>query len=128
MKVVKKRYTILAKPKEVWDALVNPKTIEKWGGGPAVMSPEVDFDFSLWGGDVYGKNLEVEKERKLVQEWYGGEWDRPSTVTFSLNADDHCTEIILEQTDVPENEIDDVDAGWDDYYLGSIKRLLERKS
>ena len=125
---IKQRYTILAEPEKVWDALVNPEIIEKWGGGPAVMSEDVGSEFSLWGGDIYGRNIEVEKGIKLVQEWYGGEWDSPSLVTFKLSADDHCTEIILEQKDVPEGEMKDIDAGWHDYYLGPIKRLLERKA
>jgi activator of HSP90 ATPase len=128
MKVIKQRYRILAKPQKVWDALVNPKTIEQWGGGPAVMSTDVGFDFSLWGGDVYGKNKEVQREKKLVQEWYRGEWDHPSTVTFEIHADAHCTEIILEQKDVPEDEIEDIDTDWRESYLGPLKRLVERKS
>jgi len=127
-KIIKKRYIISAKKDKVWDALVNPDTIKKWGAGPAVMSSVVGFDFSLWGGDVYGKNLEVDEGKKLVQEWYGGEWDNPSIVAFDLHADDHTTEVILEHKGVPDEEIEDIDAGWDDYYLGPIKNLLERKN
>jgi activator of HSP90 ATPase len=126
MKFIEQRYTIQTSPEKVWDALVNPETIKKWGGGPVVMSDKAGTEFSLWGGDVYGKNLEVDKNKKLVQEWYGGEWAYPSTVTFSLSADGHCTEVILVQKDVPENEIKDINEGWRDYYMEPIKKLLEK--
>jgi len=128
MDVIIQRYTVLAKPDKVWDALVNPKTIEKWGGGPAVMKDKVGFDFSLWGGDIYGKNIEIENEKKLVQEWYSGEWSRPSVVTITLNADGHCTEIVLEHKDVPAEEMKEISEGWKDFYFEPIKKLLEEKS
>ena len=128
MDVIIQRYRIIAKSDKVWDALVNPKTIEKWGGGPAVMEDKIGFEFSLWGGDVYGKNIEVERYKKLVQEWYGGEWNRPSIVTISLNADGHCTEVLLEQKDIPLEEIKEINEGWRDYYFEPLKKLLEEKS
>ena len=129
MKIIEQRYLIKAKPDKVWDALTNPETIQKWGGGPARMSDKVGFEFSLWGGDIYGKNLEVDNpqtgERKLVQEWYSGEWEIPSIVTFKLNFDGRETEVILVHKDVPKKEIKDIDEGWRDYYMGPIKRILE---
>ncbi len=68
--------------KDVWDAFVDPKKIAEWGGGPAKMRGEVHFKFSLWGGDIHGTNKEVKKEKKLVQEWYAGNWPKPSIVSF----------------------------------------------
>ncbi len=127
--MIKQRYLIKAAQDKVWSALVNPETIEKWGGGPAKMKGEVGFEFSLWGGDIWGKNLEVVNlnngEKKLVQEWYGGEWEVPSIVTFKLNASNGYTEIILEHKGYPKEEKEDLAAGWNDYYLGAIKKLLE---
>lgn len=127
--MIKQRYLIKATQDKVWSALVNPETIEKWGGGPAKMKGEVGFSFSLWGGDVWGKNLEVVNpesgEKKLVQEWYGGEWEVASIVTFKLNASNGYTEIILEHKGYPKEEKEDLAAGWNDYYLGAIKKLLE---
>ena len=130
MKIIEQRYLIHATPEKVWDALTNPRTIEMWGAGPAKMSAEVGFEFSLWGGEVYGRNVKVanpEKgEKKLVQEWYGGEWEYPSIVTFIINADDHSTEVILKHKDLPEDEVKSFAEGWKDFYMGPIKKLLER--
>lgn len=128
--MIKQRYLVKADLEKVWDALVNPKVIEQWGAGPAVMKSEVGFKFSLWGGDVWGKNLEVVIPKngtgRLVQEWYGGEWETPSIVTFKLNENNGSTEIILDHKGVPKSEVKDISAGWNDYYIGQIKKLLEK--
>lgn len=129
MKKIEQRYLINSPIEKVWEALVNPKIIEIWSKSPAVMNDEVGSDFSLWGGEIYGKNLEVinpEKgEKKLVQEWYGGDWEKPSLVKFKINFDGEKTELILEHTDIPDEEVDEFAEGWKDYYLGAVKKYLE---
>jgi activator of HSP90 ATPase len=126
MKTIKKLYKIAANRDQVWEALVNPEIIDKWGGGPAKMESKIGFQFQLWGGDIYGKNIEVEKEKKLVQEWFGGNWQKPSIVTFTLKSEDKNTILELEQVNVPDEEADDVDQGWDEYYLNPMKKMLEK--
>lgn len=128
MKSIKQTYYINASIGEVWGALTNPDKINRWGGGPAKMSGELGFEFSLWGGDVYGKNIEVVHGSKLVQEWFGGVWDKPSIATFILSSKENETVINFTQTDVPDEEYKDIEQGWKDYYLGPIKDYLENKS
>ncbi len=127
MKSIKQTYTIHATVEEVWKALTDPKVIDKWGGGPAEMSREEGFEFSLWGGDVWGKNIEVIPNRKLVQEWFGGKWDKPSIATFALSPKGEQTIIDFANFDVPDAEFSDIEKGWRDYYLGPIKEYLENK-
>lgn len=128
MKTIKQTYRINAPVEKVWQALTDPKIIDKWGGGPAKMSDKVGFEFSLWGGDIHGKNTEVNANKKLVQEWFGGKWDKPSIATFSLSSNKDQTKIELTQIDVPDGEFSDIEQGWKDYYLGSLKDLLEKSS
>ena len=88
MKTLKQTYLIDVSVEEVWRALVDPKIIDKWGGGPAKMEGKTGFEFSLWGGSIWGKNIKVLENEKLVQEWFSEEentWDKPSTVTFMLS-------------------------------------------
>lgn len=110
----------------MWKALVDPKIIDRWGGGPSEMSSEIGFQFKLWDGDIYGENIEVVPQKKLVQEWISGDWPRPSVVTFNLKSQDNETILILEQLDIPDDDIADIDQGWDDYYLGPMKEMLEK--
>ena len=111
---------------KVWQALVDPKIIEKWSGINSKMSGEVGEKFELWGGDIHGTNTEVIENKKLVQDWYGGKWDNSSKVTFLLIGKNSETHVELIHKDIPDNEADDIEDGWKRYYLGEIKKLLEK--
>ena len=128
MKAIRQTYKINAPIEEVWRALVDPKYINAWGGGPSEMSEKTGFEFSLWGGDIFGKNIEVVPAKLVVQEWFGGKWDKPSIAKFELSSKDGETIIEFSQTDVPDAEFSDIEQGWRDYYLGPLKDYLEKRS
>lgn len=125
MKSFKQTYLINASVAKVWDALVNPKIIDRWGAGPAKMSEKENFEFSLWDGDIYGTNKMVVTNKKLVQEWFGGKWDKPSQVTFELSEKNGKTEVVLTHKDIPDIEFEDIKKGWTDYYMIPLKELVE---
>ena len=128
MKVIKKEYHIWVPQERVWDALTDPKIIEKWGAGKAKMSDKKGEKFSLWDGEIHGTNLQVVPQKKLVQEWYSS--DDPDTatkVTFTLTHKDGCTALYLKHEGVHEKNYNSIAKGWDEYYLGEIKKLLEKK-
>lgn len=116
---------ITADPEEVFTALTNPFQIEIWSGYPAEMKAEEGFVFSLWEGDICGVNLEVKPNRLLVQEWFFGEIAEPSIVTLKLKKVDGATRVELEHTNIPEEVFEEIVEGWKEYYLGSIKGMLE---
>ena len=126
MNVLKQEYKIKAPLEAVWKALIDPKIINSWGGGPAKMNEINGFEFSLWGGDIHGKNTKVVRMRELEQDWYGGDWDKPSKLKFELSEKDGTTTVMLTQTAIPEEEFKDISDGWKQYYLGEIKKLLEK--
>lgn len=125
MKTIKQKYHIEAPVDKVWKSLIEPAEIDGWGGGPAVMDDKVGAEFKLWDGDIHGKNIEVTPSKKLVQEWFGGEWDEPSIVTFKLSEKDGETDLELLQTDVPDAEAKEIEDGWREYYLGPLKEYVE---
>ena len=125
-KTIKKVYKISATVDMVWQALVNPAVINEWGGGPSKMDSKIGTDFEFWNGDIYGRNIEVVSKSKLVQEWFSGDWPKPSIVTFTLKNDNSDTILELEQVDVPDDEFEDIESGWDDYYIGPMKQMLEK--
>ncbi len=126
VKIIKQVYLIDAPIEKVWDALVNPKIIEMWSGVSAKMSDKEEAEFELWGGDMHGTNTKVVRNRLLEQDWYGGDWDEPSKVRFELSEKDDQTKVVLTHAGVPEDEVNDFSDGWNRYYLGEIKKLLER--
>lgn len=125
MKSLKQEYKINASLESVWDALVNPKTIKKWGGGPAKMSDKKGSEFSLWGGDIHGTNTKVIKQKLLAQDWMAGKWDEYSQVEFKLSFKNGVTKVVLTQKNIPPHEFSEIADGWVTYYVGEIKKLLE---
>jgi len=128
VKTLKQTYLIKVPIDKVWQALVDANIIDKWGGGPAKMDALVGTKFSLWGGSVWGKNLEVVARKKLVQDWYSEEepkWRKPSKATFTLQSESGSTRLELLHENVPDENAKAIDQGWKDYYLGPLKNYLE---
>jgi len=127
MKTIKQTYSMKATAKAIFDALTNPEVIEVWSGTPAEMNKIEGEKFSLWGGEIHGTNLEFVENKKIVQEWYGGKWDKPSKVTFTLTEENDETTVELLHEDVPDNSHGSIDDGWRTYYLGPMKEMFAGK-
>lgn len=123
-----KFYTLIeAEPEEIFLALVNPFTINLWSDAKAVMDDKEGTEFSLWNGDITGKNLKVVKDKELVQEWYFDDLKEPSIVTIRLHADKKGCNVELRHTNIPEDAFENIDEGWREYYIGAIKRFFEEE-
>ena len=125
MKEFKKYYKIQASVQDVYNAIVNPNMIELWSGDDAIMDDQVGTEFSLYEGNITGKNLEIEKEKKIVQQWYFGEQEEPSIVTIKLHADKDATSVEIRHTNIPDDAYETIVEGWSEAYIEPIMDLLE---
>ena len=125
MKDFKKYYILSATPEEVFAALTNPATIQLWSGDPAIMSTEPGSEFSLWEGNIEGKNIEFEKDKKIVQQWYFGEQEEDSIVTIKLFPDRNKTSLELRHTNIPDDDYENIVDGWNNVYFGSLIEFYE---
>ena len=125
MKDFKKYYILSATPEEVFAALTNPATIQLWSGDPAIMSTEPGSEFSLWEGNIEGKNIEFEKDKKIVQQWYFGDQEQESIVTIKLFPDRNKTSLELKHTNIPDDDYDNIVDGWNNVYIGSLIEFYE---
>src|ERR1051326_5589293 len=118
MATIKQSYEMKATPAQVFKALTDPKIIKKWSGAPAKMSARKGANFEIWGGDMFGKNLDVLKNKKLVQEWNTKTFS--SKVTFTLKAKGKSTVVDLLHEEVPTASKKNYSDGWKQYYLGAM--------
>ncbi|MBF8962969.1 SRPBCC domain-containing protein [Pontibacter sp. FD36] len=125
MKDYKKYFIIPAAPEEVYVALTNPSTIQLWTGDPAEMSTEPGSEFSLFEGNIVGKNLEFEEGKMIVQEWYFGEQTDKSIVTIKLHPHKHGTSAELRHLNIPDEDYDDIVEGWNEAYFGALIEFYE---
>jgi activator of HSP90 ATPase len=124
MKTFKKTFKIYAEPSDVYSALTNPFTIELWSGYPAVMSNEPGSEFSLWEGDITGKNLEFSQDKKVVQQWYFGDQQEKSIVTIDIKPDNENSLVTVEHTNIPDDEFDNITEGWKDFYMSAVNNFF----
>ena len=124
MNVISQTYLMKAKPSEVFAALTDPQIIQKWSGAPAQMDDKVGTKFALFGGQIHGTNLESVPNQKLVQAWKAGDWEKPSTVTFTLVPAPEGTKVELQHAGVPEAAQAHISEGWDTNYLGKMRKMF----
>lgn len=125
MKDFKKYYTIPAPTEEVYLALTIPLSIKLWSGAEAEMSTEAGSEFSLFDGDIEGKNLEFVENKKIVQQWYFEGQDEPSIVTIKIHEVQKGTSIELLHTNIPDEVYDEFTDGWNTSYFGELIEFFQ---
>lgn len=124
MKDFKKYFKLEASPADLYNALTNPTMIEIWTGETAVMCTEPGSEFSLWDGEIVGRNIEFVKDQKIVQSWFfGGESD--SIVTIKLHPDKQGTNVEVHQTNIPDEAYENIAEGWESDYIGGLRELFD---
>ncbi len=124
MKDFKRYFKLNASPADIYNALTNPTMIEIWTGEAAIMSTEPESDFSLWDGEIVGRNLEFVPDHKIVQCWYFGE-ESDSIVTIKLHPDKQGTNVEVHQSNIPDDAYENISEGWESDYFGSLQELFD---
>ncbi len=125
MKTFKKYITLPAPPEEVYLALTKEQSIQLWTGATVVFTEQPDTEFSLWDGDIVGKNLAFDYGKKIVQQWYFGEENEASIVTIKLHEAKKGTSLEFVQTNIPEEDYADFSEGIIHHYLGGLEDFFE---
>jgi activator of HSP90 ATPase len=125
MKAIRQKHHIQAPVDEVYTALTNPFTIELWTGFSAVMNAQPDTEFSLFDGDIVGRNIEFLENKLIRQQWYYEGESVESVVTLILKPEKLNTVIELTQTNVPDEVYDEMVNGWKTMYFKSLKQFFK---
>jgi uncharacterized protein YndB with AHSA1/START domain/ketosteroid isomerase-like protein len=123
-RIVAHEVTLSASPAEVFEALMDSAQHTKFTGAPAQIDRKPCGVFSLYGGQLTGKTLELEPNRLIVQAWRAENWPKGhySQVTFTLEPVDNGrqTQLSLMQTGVPADKFEDINQGWRKYYWSKM--------
>lgn len=123
---IEQTYIIDAPPEQVWQALTDPELISQWSGAQAEFSAEPGAEYKLWNGDIAGSVVEVVPMNRLVQTWKPNNWTvEDSIVTFTLSPSEGGTRVDLIHENVQDWDYAGTSEGWDIYYVGVIKKMLE---
>ena len=126
MKKIKQTITFKAKPSEVYEALMDSKKHSEFTGDKAKISNKVHGKFKAYGDYIEGENLELVKNKKIVQKWRGSGWENGhySKVTYELKKVKNGTRLTFTQTDVPDKEYKSINKGWKEHYWNKMKEVF----
>ncbi|MCL5985764.1 MAG: SRPBCC domain-containing protein [Actinobacteria bacterium] len=131
IRTIEQTVIINASPHEIYEVLMDSEKHSRLVGSKATISREVGGKFSIYDGYIDGTNIELEQDRKIVQDWRGEEdcWPKGhySRLTIELEEIDGGTQLALVQSGVPEECYADFDQGWHDYYWEPLKEMLKEE-
>ncbi len=129
-KSIEQSVIIKASPHEVYEAFIDSKKHSKFTESKAIISREIGGKFSIFEGDLEGKNIELVQDVKIVQSWRSNEESWPkthySTITIELEPVANGTLLKFTQTEVPITSYESVKDGWNEYYWEPLKQMLEK--
>jgi activator of HSP90 ATPase len=127
---IRQTLTIKAKPDEVYDALMDSDKHAKVTGSPASISDKVGGKFTAWDGYIFGKNLQLVRGKKIVQEWSTTEWPPgypTSRLEITLTGTAGGTKLEMVHSRVPAEQSDDYAEGWESYYWEPLTAYFEKQ-
>lgn len=93
---------------------------------PAEISREAGGAFKLFGGIIFGRQLELVPNERIVQAWRVSHWDAGafSIAKFTLTEEGAGTKIIFDHTGFPKGEAESLAAGWKGNYWEPLAKFL----
>ena len=136
---IRQEVTLDASPQRVYQALTSSKDFDMItrlsdgavllaaaGAMPTAISTEVGGPFTLFGGYITGRHVEMRPNERLVQAWREGSW-KPgefSIVTFSLTGAGGKTRVDFEHRGFPNGNGVSLAQGWHSHYWEPLAKYL----
>ncbi len=118
-----------ATPEEVYDAWLTSDEHSRMTGSPARVSNRIGEDFQAWDGYIKGRNVELERPRRIVQHWRTTEFaesDPDSLLEVLLAVENGGTRVTIRHSGLPEHGMQ-YREGWIEAYFMPMKEYFEHK-
>ena len=128
-----------ASRKRVYEALTDAKQFDKvvklsaamqsgmiTRNKPAEISREAGGAFSLFGGYIVGRQIELMPGERIVQAWRAGSWNSGiySIAKFELTEQGAGTKLVFDHTGFPNGEGPHLVEGWNGNYWEPLAKSL----
>jgi activator of HSP90 ATPase len=128
-----------ANAKRVYDALIDAKQFDKviqlsaavksgakLGDKPTEISRDAGGAFTLYGGYITGRQIELAPNQRIVQAWRTGGWDPGvySIARFELTGQGSDTKLVFDHTGFPESLAEHLATGWKINYWEPLAKYL----
>jgi activator of HSP90 ATPase len=120
-----------ASRKRVYEALITEAQFAQvmdfvMKGASTKISPEVGGAFSIFGGVIVGRQIELVPEERIVQAWREKDWPAGlySIVRFELSEQGGQTTLVFDHTGFPEGAASHLAPGWWTHYWEPLQKYL----
>ena len=115
-----------ASPHRIYEILLDSKQFAAFSGAAAEISREAGGSFSMFGGMIEGRNIELVAGQRIVQAWRPAAWEagQYTIVKFELKAEGAQTKVVLDHTGFHEGDYAHFDPGWGMRYWEPITKYL----
>lgn len=96
---------------------------------PAEIHPQPGGEFTIFGGYIVGRQIELVPNQRIVQAWREPNWDPGvySLVHFELSEQGKQTRLAFDQTGFPASAGDHLAIGWKLNYWEPLEKVLAEK-
>jgi activator of HSP90 ATPase len=119
--------TLHASAEEIFNAWLSSDGHSTMTGSAAKVDGKVGGAFTAWDGYIFGKTLEMESPRRIVQAWRTSEFPEgtpDSRVEILLDEARDGTKLTLIHSDMPEGQVESYKQGWEDFYFKPMKEYF----
>ncbi|HKC37740.1 MAG TPA: SRPBCC domain-containing protein [Chitinophagaceae bacterium] len=105
--------------KDLYELYVDEEKHSIATGAPAKISAKEGSEYSAHSGYITGKNLQLIKDRLIVQSWRAQSWsvnDVDSTFIIYLEPQGADTLLHAVHANLPDSAAESIDAGWHKMY------------
>lgn len=114
------------RPERIYEALTNSQSFSEITGAPTDITPKAGSAFSLFGGMIKGRTIELVPHEQIIQAWRVGNWEEGvySLVKFTLHEEGTGTRLVFDQTGIPAGQKDHLETGWHENYWKPLEKYL----
>jgi activator of HSP90 ATPase len=117
--IIRQSVVLPASAEKLFEMFINPLTHQAITGAPVEIGDKRGAKFKAFDGALTGMILEVIKPRLIVQSWRSTNFmteDLDSTLILFFTSEGDEGRIDLIHLDVPDQDYDGVNQGWEKYY------------
>lgn len=131
-----------ASRKRVFDALTETSQFDRiihiatgadlsaLGNKPTSISRDEGGSFTIFGGHIIGRQIELAPDQRIVQAWRVVDWEPGifSIAKFALVEQGSGTKIVFDHTGFPQGLGEHLAAGWKSHYWEPLEKYLGGES
>jgi activator of HSP90 ATPase len=123
---LRQEVSLNASPERIYEVLLDSKQFAAFSGMPAEIERKEGGAFSMFGGMIVGRTVELVPNQRIVQAWRPAHWDAGvySVVRFEVHAQGSASTVVLEHKGFPEGDFEHLTEGWNEHYWEPLKKFL----